>query len=346
MYKTFTTRKTLKNFKLILVTLSAALWVQSVNAIPFYSGMIVFGDSLSDTGNSAIVTPGGDIPGTDFTYGDNGRFTNGPVWAEYLSDRLNTGPLTPSRSGGNNYAHGGAQIDATPAPTTGLVVQYQQWLADTPGIADPSKLYIVAAGSNDVLSVPLDANPAEAADFISERLSTYYGILSGIIALGATDILVPNLANLGRTPAAASTGSPALATELAAFWNASFAAMLDQLLLPPTVNLYRVDMFAATEQIFAKPETYGFQNTTDACSSVSNGVETSCANPESYIFWDQLHPTTAAHRLLADAAYRQMIADNPHPIPAPPAMSLFAIGLLGMWLRQRRVKPHQLELCH
>lgn len=333
----------LKPLQLTLITVSAALWIQGASALPYYSGMVVFGDSLSDTGNSEILTPGGAIPGTDYTYGDNGRFSNGPVWLEYLSNRLGTGPLTPSRSGGNNYAHGGAQIDATPGPTTGLEVQYQHWLADTHGVADPGKLYVVAAGSNDILSVPLDATLTEVGGFIGERLTTYYGLLSGMIALGATDILVPNLSNLGRTPVAAGTGAPALATELVVFWNASFSAMLDQLLVPPTVNLYRVDMFAATEQVFALPEAYGFYNTTSACSTVVNGVETSCANPDSYIFWDSVHPTTAGHRQMADAAFRQIIADNPHPVPAPPALGLLATGLLAMWWRQRRVKPSKMK---
>lgn len=326
-----------KPLRLTLITVSAALWIQGASALPIYSGIVVFGDSLSDTGNSAIVSPGGDIPGTDFTYGDNGRFTNGPVWAEYLSDRLGTGPLTPSRDGGNNYAHGGAQIDSTEEITTGLRVQYEQWLEDIEGVVDPGKLYVVAAGSNDVLSVPFDATHAQLTGFIGERLTTYGGLLSEMMARGATDILVPNLANLGRTPGAADTEAPAQVTQLVTMWNASFDAMLDQLLVPPTVNLYRVDMFATTEKIFAQPGAYGFGNTTDACATVVEGVETSCDNPESYIFWDHLHPTTAAHKLLADAAYGQMIADNPYPVPAPPALSLFAAGLLVLLWRQRRV---------
>lgn len=327
----------LKPLNLSLVTITATLWVQGAHALPFYSGMVVFGDSLSDTGNSEIVTPGGDIPDTDFTYGDNGRFTNGPVWAEYLSNRLGTGPLTPSRSGGNNYAHGGAQIDAAPGPTTGLEVQFQQWLADSEGAADPDKLYVVAAGSNDVLSVPLDATPAEVAGFVDERLTTYYGLLSQMITLGATDILVPNLANLGRTPEATDSGASGLATQLTGFWNASFDAMLDMLPVPPSVNLYRVDMFTATEQIFAQPEAYGFDNLTSPCATVVAGVETSCADPDSHLFWDHLHPTTAGHNMMAEAAFSQMIADNPNPLPAPPAMGLFASGLLAIWWRQRRL---------
>lgn len=333
----------LKPLQLTMITVSAALWIQGASALPLYSGIVVLGDSLSDTGNSEILTPGGDIPGTDYTYGDNSRFTNGPVWLEYLSDRLGAGPLIPSRSGGDNYAHGGAQIDANPGPTTGLLVQYQQWLTDTGGVADPGKLYVVAAGSNDLQSIPLDATPAQVGAFIGERLNAYYGLLSGMIALGATDILVPNLSNLGRTPLAAATGTSALATELTLLWNFSFAAMLDQLLAPPTVNLYRVDLFSATEQVFAMPEAFGFQNTTSPCSIVVDGVEISCADPDSYVFWDFVHPTTAAHQLMADAAFRQMVADNPNPVPAPAALSLLLTGLLTLWWRQRRVKLSKIK---
>jgi len=56
----------------------------------------VFGDSLSDTGNAFSRT--GSPPPPYF----NGRFSNGPVWVEYLADRLGL-PRNPS----TNFAFGG-----------------------------------------------------------------------------------------------------------------------------------------------------------------------------------------------------------------------------------------------
>src|SRR5215217_2201063 len=56
-----------------------------------FSRLVVFGDSLSDTGNA-------------------GRFSNGSVWVEVLARRLNV-TLQPSQAGGLNFAVGGARLD-------------------------------------------------------------------------------------------------------------------------------------------------------------------------------------------------------------------------------------------
>ena len=43
-----------------------------------YSSLVVFGDSLSDTGNVYAAT-GGVIPGAPYA---SGRFSNGPIWLD------------------------------------------------------------------------------------------------------------------------------------------------------------------------------------------------------------------------------------------------------------------------
>ena len=54
-----------------------------------FSGMVVFGDSLSDSGNLFTFT-GEAVPASPPYF--EGRFSNGPVWVEDLLDRLNAGP--------------------------------------------------------------------------------------------------------------------------------------------------------------------------------------------------------------------------------------------------------------
>jgi hypothetical protein len=58
---------------------------------PPFDHIVVFGDSLSDTGNA-------------------GRFSNGPVWVEQLAARLEVA-LRPTQAGGLNFAIGGARLD-------------------------------------------------------------------------------------------------------------------------------------------------------------------------------------------------------------------------------------------
>src|SRR6476619_7996434 len=75
-----------------------------------FNNLVVFGDSLSDIGNIAqapfINTPG--------PYYWNGRFSNGPVYAETLATGLGLPALNRSTaSGGTDYAYGGAKTTGT-----------------------------------------------------------------------------------------------------------------------------------------------------------------------------------------------------------------------------------------
>ena len=72
-----------------------------------FSSLWVLGDSLSDSGNLFTVS-GGTAPDPD--YYDDGRFQNGPNYADLLWQELGfSGELVPSYQGGTNYAVGGAR---------------------------------------------------------------------------------------------------------------------------------------------------------------------------------------------------------------------------------------------
>src|SRR4051794_25378624 len=69
--------------------------------------LIVFGDSLSDTGNYfAAWSDGSPLP---FQF-DEGRASDGPVWVQYLADRLGVVRPEPVSRGGTDYAFFGADM--------------------------------------------------------------------------------------------------------------------------------------------------------------------------------------------------------------------------------------------
>src|SRR6185437_9614347 len=68
------------------------------------TGIVSFGDSLSDVGNFYAAT-GGASPPTSMGYA-SGEFTNGWNWVQYLANDLGVPMPTPSSSGGNDYAYG------------------------------------------------------------------------------------------------------------------------------------------------------------------------------------------------------------------------------------------------
>src|SRR5918997_5204679 len=96
---------------------------------PSFESLIVLGDSLSDTGNA-------------------GRFSNGPVWVEHVAERIGA-RLRPSGEGGTNYAVGGARARGGP---TDLRAQADAFLSAWRGQLDPTTLYIVYGGGNDLLA--------------------------------------------------------------------------------------------------------------------------------------------------------------------------------------------------
>lgn len=87
---------------------------------PSFSGLVVIGDSLSDSGNA-------------------GRFSDGPVWVEHVAERLAV-TLRPSRLGGTNLAVGGARVTGAPTDLRG---QADAFLAARGGRLDPAALYVV-----------------------------------------------------------------------------------------------------------------------------------------------------------------------------------------------------------
>ena len=204
----------------------------------------MFGDSVSDVGNIAQATLG-IYPGEVY-YED--RFSNGPVFVEALSSGLGLGPPGRSTAGGNVFAYGGAQTSGT-GGLNGLFIrdvdeQVDQFLASrTP---DPNALFVVYAGSNDLVNGQSNANIPVA------NLAEDIGRL---VTAGARNFLVPNLPLLGHTPR--FNGSPnTLATYngRTSQFNVALAAMLDNLeATNPALAIFRLDVAALFSEALATP---------------------------------------------------------------------------------------------
>jgi cholinesterase len=264
-----------------LPALSAALFsgllagapvrAEPVAPSPPFTGLVVFGDSLSDSGNA-------------------GRFTDGPVWVEHLARRIGV-TLLPSRLGGTNHAVGGARAQGGP---DGLRAQADRFLAARRGGLDPRALYIVYGGGNDLLAA--GGAPDQPA-LVRAAATAVSGIVADLAAAGASDILVPNLPDIGLTPAlrAAGPAAQAAARALTRAYNAALEAELARVAAGHrSARVHRLDVFALAERVVADPAAAGFRDIRQPCRGGS-----SC---EGMLFWDDVHPTTLAHARLAAAA--------------------------------------------
>ena len=282
-----------------------------------YDGIVVFGDSLSDDGNLFALT-GGALPPSP-PYG-NGRFSNGPVWNEYLAAGLGL-PLTNLAFGGAFTGHGNHLIG--PAGP-GLLDEVALFASLHPSGADPSSLYAVWAGANDFFDAP---SPSTIGPAVT-NLVTAVGTLAG---LGATHILVFNMPDLGKTPDGLSSGFSVELTALTLAFDGALDSTLSGLGLP---GLTEFDTFGAVHQIIADPGAFGLTDVTTACLNLS--PFSVCADPDQHLFWDSVHPTTRVHSILA--------ADVASAIPAPPTVVLLGAGLIAATVAgRRRRRSHSQE---
>jgi phospholipase/lecithinase/hemolysin len=317
-----------------VLLLAVVAWLP-LSAGAAFEGLYVFGDSLSDVGNVQTVTSGLAplIAPTPGPYYFNGRYSNGPNFVEGLSEGLGLGPVRPSVLGGNDYAYGGALATGTPPPTS-LVVQdvddqVGQYLAAHP-VANPNALYVVYAGSNDLITNP-SGGPAAAASLA--------GSIGRLYDAGARQVLVPNLPSLGLVPRV--NGDPILrgaADAATAQFNAALAASLDGLgAASPGLTLYRLDVAGLFDDIVADPAAFGLANVTNSAApglhigDASYNTSLVVPNPDQYLFWDDLHPTRAGHALLGAAALAA--------VPEPSLVAPLLLGMLAVLARRRRPAP-------
>jgi phospholipase/lecithinase/hemolysin len=243
------------------------------HAAPMFDRLVVFGDSLSDSGNA-------------------GRFSNGPVWVEQLANRLGVA-LKPSRAGGFNFAVGGARLDPR-AGMNSLRAQVDLYLS-TPRSSDRA-LHIVYGGGNDLLAA---VDFTHGASSVEAAVASLKSIVADLVNEGATDVLVPNLPDIGITPEVRARGARAIeqAGRLTSLFNSALDRSLGSLAAIPGLRLYRLDVREMAERARAGPTAFGFADISNPCIKLP-----SC---EGYLFWDGIHPTTLAHDRLAEAAFHQ-----------------------------------------
>ena len=295
----------------------------SLHAQTNFSTVVVFGDSLSDTGNFAHVTQSqygirypSDSLALGFDYTD-GRFTDGAdtqpaakayfgVWAEQLAASLAGKPaIKDSLDGGTNYAYGEATTgDATTTIRTtfaGLPVsitvhnmgqQVTDYLGTNP-TPNAQTLYILWGGANDLYADDSAVGVAAAA----QRETA---LVQRLIDAGATNFLIPNLPPLGGVPQYA-TGSTASALNVAAAqFAAALAGDLAVLKMSATtkgtaLNIYQPDIFTLFTTAATNPISIGLGNVSAAAQNIPG-------SPDTYLIWDGLHPTTTGHHYVAAAA--------------------------------------------
>ena len=327
--------------------LTAAAFASEASA---YSSLIVFGDSLSDAGNAAALTAGSSgpfFPPAPYA----GTFSNGPTAAQYLAASYGAPVVLgwPNATGATNFAVGGAMTgagnynfminspsglsaDYPQVQNTGIAQQIARY--NPGGLNAADTLFLLWGGPNDFFLAFAQAQaglPVSFAAVATQAVANMAADIAALAALGAKNILVPNMPDLGLTPFALGAGLGALATGVTDTFNAGLknAIGLQRTALAPLgVNLYEFDTAQLFRSTVAAPPP-GFTQVATSC--LSGGLAVIVGGCAGYLFFDDVHPTTAAHSMIAS-----QFAAAAVPIPEPGTWALMAAGITLLGWRARR----------
>ncbi|GFZ08086.1 GDSL-like Lipase/Acylhydrolase superfamily protein [Actinidia rufa] len=255
--------------------------------------------------------------------------------------------LSPQASGKNlligaNFASAASGFDDKPAilnhaiPLSQQLQYYKEYQAKLAKVAGNKKaasiikdgLYILSAGSSDFVQ-NYYVNPLLNKVYTPDQYSSYLvGIFSSFVKdlykLGARRIGVTSLPPLGCLPAAITlfgyhkSGCVSRINTDAQGFNKkikSAATTLQKQL--PGLKIAVFDIFKPLYDVVRTPSKYGFTEAMKGCCGTGTVETTSllcnpkspgtCSNATKYVFWDSVHPSEAANKVLADSLIIQGI---------------------------------------
>ena len=235
----------------------------AAQAATHYSGILFFGDSLSDDGNLYELTSatiGLGIPPAPYF---EGRSSNGLVWADHIAADFTAKGLHSA-----NYAYaygqavtnvdtqfpGGFQVPDLPAQIDAFKASgTESLLGDRP----VATLWV---GANDLFNAMPNGFDAVAVA-ATAAASAIAGGIELLAETGIRDFVVFNMPPLEKTPLFAASDTPPQVAALAAFGTGLFNATLKGLLdsAGPDTRITKIDIHAVMDALIADPAAFGVQ---------------------------------------------------------------------------------------
>ncbi|RPD75617.1 hypothetical protein L226DRAFT_507500 [Lentinus tigrinus ALCF2SS1-7] len=262
-----------------------------------FSAVVAFGDSFTDNGKGAWEISNHTWPADPHYAG--GRFSNGPVWIEYVADNLTT-PLVDYAVGGATTSN--ALVQGYTGPGSSIAVpsvdqQVANFLKTPPSnVSFARPLFVLLGGANDPLFNP---NVTAAQSF--------HALMSSKAALASAypraEILLLSYPDLSRIPydfyvdAQTKKGLRTFSYELSAlFQNAQTQG-------GGFKHVDLIPLFMSFDY-YGTPTAYGFAplGAYGSCLTGAYGETktlTVCDDPDEVVFWDEYHPTTHSHSWIA-----------------------------------------------
>jgi phospholipase/lecithinase/hemolysin len=317
---------------LIKVLMLLALAVSATQTYAQFSTIdriVTFGASLSDTGNSFVwlsrpENQGCGVPQNvppydkldDFLvpegpYAVGGHhYTNGATWVEGLARYFglagNARPAFRNIGGkASNYAVGGARAIANYPCRFNLPEQVGAYLTDLNGASiSPNTLIAIEIGGNDIRDALVAASTGgNPVTILQAAIESTVENLFVLKAKGAKKFLIMTVPDIGKIPAVRALGDPAVvaASLFTQLFNTGLTNALGNFKNLTGSEVRVLDAYSKFNEVINNASAFGFVNTENACIT-PNQPPFKCKKPDTYVFWDGIHPTKAIHDIVAQQA--------------------------------------------
>jgi phospholipase/lecithinase/hemolysin len=269
-----------------------------------FSSLVYFGDSLSDNGNLFRLI--GQPPSPPYF---EGRFSNGPTYAEIAPDLLSVTA--------QNFAFGGAEAvtgNGNPGefPAINLTSQVDQYLASLNGQPAPDgTAAVLFIGNNDYLRASV--TPQAPADLIAGVLANVAASVQRLVDAGVDKIILFTLAGIDLTPLGVALGPAAIAAydQIVQANNAGLKALADGF-AGAGVDVEIVDVYRLFTEVKNDTATFGFKivgTPVIGPDGTPTGID-QIFDPDEIPSFDSVHPTFAGHGVLAAFVAATLGSDN------------------------------------
>ena len=307
-------------YALFAVALVSVATAQQIHRIAF------FGDSLTDSGNNFILTGQSTripfpVTPAAFSYDIGGhQYSNGQVWSQLLANGLGLPlsglPFLQARNGDfTNYAVGEARSrsNAPAFPDFSLTAQVDIFLSEFNGVVPANTLVAIWIGSNDLedalIALQTDPGGGTSQVILKDATSTILQNMQVLYDHGARMFLIANIPDLSKTPYVQFLGQtqptiPALASAFTNEFNVELAAGTAGFSSQPGMQYFLLfDANALLNLVISSPAKFQLVDVTDRCTVPLVRSNAICSKPNTYLFWDATHPTTAGHLVIAKTAF-------------------------------------------
>lgn len=308
--------------------------------------LVVFGDSLSDDGNSFTLSGGLLPPGpsgpANGDYGETfdgsgevflGRFTDGRNWVDYFP--ADAGRFGVQISAVSAYFQDQTNDNATDfavgGATSGAHNALNRALKSFP---DEITAYLGSLGTNspseDLCVIWIGANDFSAGINRFQTVSNIKDQIARLSRAGVKNFVAITIPDISLTPQVKAQGTEVVfaAKQFVFTANLDMEVELPRFAMQHQISITVVEINAIFYPIVFEPALFGFTNSVDLAYVPLNGP-LRVLYPDDYVFWDGFHPTTKVHAIAADFVSKAIFA----PLPFHQFLSLrqgsgpFSIGL-------------------